>query len=118
MTNGVETSATSPRTWAIIIWGLYLASYVTFWFTGLVGLIIAYVKRRDLAGTPYASHATSAIHTFWISFFVGILGLILILAGIGFIVLFLLAIWNLFRVIRGLVRAIDGRGIADPTGFL
>ncbi|MDF2119643.1 hypothetical protein PY365_29195 [Roseiarcaceae bacterium H3SJ34-1] len=45
-------------------------------------------------------------------------GLILVLADIGLIVLFLLAIWNLFRVIRGLVRAIDGKRIVDPAGFI
>jgi uncharacterized membrane protein len=115
MTNAVETSGVSPRTWAIIIWGLYLASYVTFWLTGVVGVIIAYVKRRDLAGTPYQSHAISAIRTFWISLFIGIIGAILIFVFIGYLILFLLLIWNLFQVIRGLIRALDGKPIGKPA---
>ena len=37
---------------------------------------------------------------------------------IGFLVIGLLALWNLFRVIRGLVYALDGKPIADPAGWL
>jgi uncharacterized membrane protein len=43
---------------------------------------------------------------------------VLILVGIGFIILGLLCLWHLFRVIRGLIRAIDGQPIADPAGWL
>jgi uncharacterized membrane protein len=84
----------------------------------LVGLIIAYVKREELAGTPFASHMTSAIRTFWILLIVGIIGFVLSFVGIGIVILGLLGVWHLFRVIRGLVRAIDRQPIADPTGWL
>ena len=118
MTNTVDSSGTSAKTWALIIWGLYLASYVTFALTSVVGLIIAYVKREDLAGTPYESHATSAIRTFWISLGVGIIGAVLSIVVVGIVILGLLAIWNLFRVVRGFVCAIDGKAIANPKGWL
>jgi uncharacterized membrane protein len=111
-------SGTQPQTWAIVVWGLLIAPYFTALMTGIVALIIAYVKREDLAGTPFESHMTSAIHTFWISLIVGIIGVVLAFVGIGFIILGLLALWQLFRVIRGLVRALDGAPIADPTGWL
>jgi uncharacterized membrane protein len=111
-------SGTQPQTWAIVVWGLFIASYFTATMTGIVGVIIAYVKRDDLAGTPFESHMTSAIRTFWISLIVGIIGIVLAFVGIGFIILGLLALWQLFRVIRGLVRALDGAPIADPTGWL
>jgi len=109
---------TEPRTWAIVVWSLYIASYLSFAVTMLVGVIIAYIKRDELAGTPFASHMTSAIRTFWISLIVGVIGVVLAFVGIGFIILGLLALWQLFRAIRGLVRAIDGAPIADPTGWL
>jgi len=76
------------------------------------------VRRRDLAGTPFESHMTSAIRTFWITLIVGILGCVLILVAVGFIILGLLCLWHLFRVIRGLIRAIDGQPIVDPAGWL
>ena len=108
---------TDPKTWAIVVWVLYLLGYVTA-FTVIVGVIIAYVKRAELAGTPYASHMTSAIRTFWIGVAVGIVGFVLTFIGIGLVILFALVVWNLFRVIRGLIRAIDGRPIDDPAGWL
>jgi uncharacterized membrane protein len=118
MSSPSTTAGTNPQTWAIIVWGLFVASYFTAWITGIVAVIIAYVKRGDLAGTPYESHMTSAIRTFWISLIVGVLGVILAFVFVGFFVLFLLFVWQVFRVIRGLIRAVDGQPIADPTGWL
>jgi uncharacterized membrane protein len=109
---------TEPRTWAIVVWGLYIASYFTFAITMIVGLIIAYVKRDELADTPFASHMTSAIRTFWISLILGIIGVVLSIIGIGIILLIALAVWQLFRIIRGMIRAIDSKPIDDPTGWL
>jgi len=111
-------SGTTPQTWATIVWVLYIASYFTVMLTSIAGLIIAYVKRDDLVGTPYASHMTSAIRTFWISLIVGAIGFVLCFILIGFLVIGLLALWNLFRVIRGMVYALDGKPIADPAGWL
>lgn len=61
---------------------------------------------------------TSAIRTFWITLILGLIGFLLMFVGIGFLILGLLALWHLFRVIRGLIYAIDGRPIADPAGWL
>jgi uncharacterized membrane protein len=63
MTSQSAPGGTDLRTWAIAVWVLYLASYLTG-ITAIVGVIIAYVKRQDAAGTPYASHMTYAIRTF------------------------------------------------------
>jgi uncharacterized membrane protein len=111
-------AGTSAQTWAIVVWGLFLASIFSVAFTAIIGVIVAYIKRRDLGGTPFASHMTSAIRTFWITLIVGVIGFVLLLVGIGFIILGLLVLWHLFRVIRGLIRAIDGQPIADPVGWL
>jgi uncharacterized membrane protein len=108
---------TSPKTWAIIVWALYLLSGVTG-LTCLAGLIVAYLKRSDLAGTPFESHMTYAIRTFWIGLLVGVVGVILIFAVIGVPILIALAIWSIYRMVRGLVCALDGRAISNPTSWL
>jgi uncharacterized membrane protein len=105
------------RNWAIAVWLLYLGSYITV-ITIIAGLIIAYMKRSQFAGTPYESHMTSAIRTFWISIVVGLIGLALTIVGIGLFVLIALAVWQIFRCVRGLLRAINGLPIQDPTGWL
>jgi uncharacterized membrane protein len=109
---------TSPKNWAIIVWALYLASLLTGGLTSIVGIIIAYLKRRDLAGTVFESHMTSAIRTFWISVIFSIFGVVLLVVGIGVLVLVVIWIWFAFRSIRGLVRALDGRPIDAPNNWL
>ena len=111
-------NGTDPKTWAMIVWGLYIASYFTAFVTLIVGVVIAYVKRDELAGTPFESHMTSAIRTFWISLIGSIICGILMLVLIGFALAAVLFVWQLFRIIRGMIRALDGRPIENPTGWL
>src|SRR5262249_11663129 len=89
-------AGTSPQTWAIVVWGLFLASLFSFALTGVVGVIIAYVKRGDLVGTPYESHMTSAIRTFWIVLIGAVIGFLLTFVLIGFLLLVLLGLWHIF----------------------
>ena len=42
-------SADRGANWPVIIWALYIASFITFGLTILIGAIMAYVKRRELA---------------------------------------------------------------------
>lgn len=100
-----------------MVWSLYLASYVTFFLTAVIGLIIAFIKRDELAGTAFASHMTSAIRTFWIAFVGILIGGALSVIGIGVVLIIALVIWQLFRSVRGLVLALDGKPIEDPTGW-
>lgn len=104
------------RNWTIAVWLLYLGGYVTV-VTIIAGLVIAYMKRDALAGTPYQSHMTSAIRTFWISLIVGLIGAVLSFVVVGIFVLIALAIWQIFRCVRGLVRAINGQPIDNPASW-
>jgi len=38
--------------------------------------------------------------------------------AVGIFLLIALAVWLLFRSIRGLIRALDGKPIEDPAGWL
>ncbi|HBR27710.1 MAG TPA: hypothetical protein DD732_11915 [Rhizobiales bacterium] len=63
-------------------------------------------------------HANHAIRTFWIGLGIGLIGLILSVVGIGVVVLIGLVIWQLYRIIRGLIRALDGQPIENPLSWL
>ncbi len=117
MVNDVQTEKTDPKTWAIAVWALYLGSAITG-ITGLIGLIIAYVKRDDLSGTIYELHVTSAIRTFWIGLVASLIGVALSFLGVGLLIIVVAGIWGLFRTVRGLIKAIDGKPIDDPEGWL
>lgn len=112
-----DTTTTDPKTWALIVWGLYIASYFTG-ITAIIGVIIAYVKRKEVAGTPFESHMIYAIRTFWISLIGIVISCVLLIVGIGFILLAALAIWQIYRIVRGIIRALDSQPIDNPEGWL
>jgi uncharacterized membrane protein len=116
MSSETPVEQSEARNWTIAVWVLYLGGYVTV-ITIIVGLIIAYIKRPDFAGTPYHSHMTSAIRTFWISIIIGIIGGVLSFVIVGIFLLIALAIWQIFRCVRGLVRAVNGQPIDDPESW-
>ena len=111
------TSGTDGKTWAMIVWGLNIAAFFTG-ITIIIAVIIAYVKRGELAGTPYESHMTSAIRTFWISLIGYLISFVLMLVLVGFLTMTLVGIWHLFRVIRGMIKALDDKPIENPEGWL
>jgi len=121
------------RSLALVGYVLFLVSFMNG-LTAIAGVIIAYVKRRDAAGTIWQSHFGNLILVFWvmlaafllalISFPVSVLSLGLWLSG-DFVwpafsafavpVLFwmfagpLLLIWFFYRIIRGLIHASENR---------
>jgi uncharacterized membrane protein len=43
---------------------------------------------------------------------------VLVLVLIGYLLLPIVGIWSLYRMVRGLVLALDGRPIPNPVGWL
>ncbi len=117
MANDGATEKTDPKTWAIAVWALYLGSALTG-VSGLIGLIIAYLKRDELSGTIFQSHLTSAIRTFWIALVASLIGVVSSFLGVGMLIIVVVGIWSLFRSVRGLIKAMDGKPIDDPEGWL
>jgi uncharacterized membrane protein len=79
---------------------------------GVIGVIVAYVKRGDARGTWLESHMTWLIRTFWWSTLWALIGwavlILLAVVVIGFalgpLIWAIVAIWVLYRVIRGLMN--------------
>lgn len=113
---GQPVPQSEQRNWTIAVWLLYLGGHITV-ITIVAGLIIAYLKRPQFVGTPYESHMTSAIRTFWIALIGGIVSGLLIFVLVGIPLLIALVIWVIFRCVRGLVRAINGEPIENPAGW-
>ncbi len=90
-----------------ILYALYALSYLTAGMSALAAIIINYIKREDTAGTLYASHFTWQIRTFWWSLAWGILGFVLAIVAVGFIVMWVSAIWMLYRIVKGWLYLYD-----------
>ena len=106
----IRTESESVRRLRIlshILYGLYALSWFTGGLSGLVGLIIDYVKRSEVRGTMYASHATWRIRTFWGALICSAFASLFLLIHIGFFFLFLIWIWTLYRLVRGWVSLFD-----------
>jgi uncharacterized membrane protein len=109
----VSAAATSDaernmRTIVLVVYGLYFLSMIGG-FTSIIGVIIAHIKKGDAAGTVYASHFSNQIKIFWVGLVLGLVGVVLAFVGIGWLILFAVAIWFLYRAIKGFLRAIDGK---------
>lgn len=100
----------SGKTIAHVIYGLYATS-IFIGITGLIGVIIAHVKRGDLRGTYLESHLTWQIRTFWFSLLWAVIGLITIFAYIGWLILLATGVWVIYRVVKGWLRLVDNKAM-------
>lgn len=111
-----SSGGTDLRQYTMIIYILYMAS-VLLGVTSIVGVIMAYVKRADFAGTEYEDHITYLIRTFWISLGGYVIGVILSMVFIGVFVIFAVFIWFIYRIVVGFIKFNDNKPI-NPTGWL
>ncbi len=105
---------TDNRGLALVTYGLFAAGQI-FWPAAIIGVIIAYIKRGDASGTVYASHYPWLIRAFWVSFFLGLAGLILTVTYIGAVIgiPLIIAAWiySLYKIIKGGLRVLEGRPV-------
>ena len=102
----------SLRGTAILAYVLYLIGWPTLHLATIVGLVLAYVQRKDARGTLWESHFRNLIETFWVALVVAIVAVPLCFIFIGIPILIGLAIWVLYRTVKGLIRAIDSQPYA------
>ncbi|MDN3556449.1 DUF4870 family protein [Halomonas maura] len=113
----VAESAPSPdTTMAMVIYALYLASFVVG-FTSLVGVVIAYVYRGK--GPAWLDeHYRYQIRTFWIGLLYGTVAGLLTLIVIGFPLLIALAVWLIIRCVKGFKGLQEKRAPDNPDTWL
>jgi len=77
-------------------------------FTGvfwLIGAIWAMVKVSDARGTFFEGHYHNIISTFWWGIVWSVAGFILTFFFVGYFVLFVVWVWTIYRMVKGLARA-------------
>lgn len=100
-----------------IIGLLFVGSYLTG-ISGLIGLVLAYVWKSEPHQPWEATHYTYLIRTFWLALAAIFIGIITLIIGIGFLILFAVGIWALVRVILSLVKAQQRAPMPDPMTLL
>lgn len=92
----------------MIIYVLYAASLFVG-ITGIVAIVMNYVKRDDVRGTIYESHFTWQIRTFWWGLGWAVLGFITAFILIGFGILFVNFVWCIYRIVKGFLNWNDNK---------
>jgi uncharacterized membrane protein len=91
-----------------------IGAFLTGW-PSLIAVILNYVKRGSVRGTWLESHFRWQIRTFWYGvLWVALCGLFVVMTlGIGLLVAWLplgfVALWFIYRVVRGWLALRDGR---------
>lgn len=104
----------SLKNYTLAVYALYAVSLV-FGITGVVGLIIAYIKRGEAAGTFYADHLNYLIRTFWWALAAGVVGMLTLFIGVGVLVLLAVTVWFIYRVVAGFIRFNDGKPVSKNS---
>lgn len=103
-----EPEMKSRRTLTLIIYGLQALSFVVG-VTGLIAVIVNYVKRADMRGTWLESHFRWQIRTFWYGVLWTCIGFVLLWIYVGAVILFVNAVWVIYRIVRGVLNLLDNK---------
>ena len=92
-----------------VIYGLMAAGYVTGGLGTLAAIILNYIKLDEVKGTPLEGHFRWQMRTFWWGMLWAVLSMMLMFVVIGFITIFAVVIWHIYRIAKGWMRLNDGK---------
>ncbi len=93
-----------------VIYGLYAGSFF-YGITGIVAIVMDYVKRDDVRGTFLESHFRWQIRTVWIALLWGTIGGVLTLVVVGIPVLVAGGVWVIYRIVKGWLALCDRKPV-------
>lgn len=82
--------------------------------TFIAAVIINYIKLPDVVGTLYESHFRWQIRTFWFGLLWCVVGGLTVWVLVGFLILFVAAIWVIYRIVKGWLNLLDGKPMDLP----
>lgn len=89
-----------------------VTAFISGW-PSIIAVIINYVKRGDVRGSYLESHFRWQIRTFWFALVWALIALLFAFTFIGIPIAFAVAwaagLWVLYRIVRGLLRLLDGK---------
>lgn len=110
-----EDTERSLSNLTLINYVLFAISLVTALPTGLISVIIAYIKRDEVRGTWLESHFNWLITTFWVSLIGFAAAWVLAFTIIGIPLAVLLGfgawVWTVYRIVKGFLRFNDRRTV-------
>lgn len=105
----IEKKEKKEKTLTAVIYGLYAASFF-FGITGIIAIMINYIKKNDVVGTYLESHYQWQIGTFWKGLINVLIGFVMIFSGwwgTGMFLIIFSGIFIIFRIVKGWLRLND-----------
>lgn len=100
-----------------IVYALMIAGVVSGGVTCVIGVILAYVSRKD-APEWMASHYEFQIRTFWLALLLSIASGVLTVVGIGVVLLVAVGLWVVVRSIAGLSALLKNQPYPTPKSWM
>ncbi len=107
-----DTADKAKKNLAQLVYILQAVSLV-IGLSAIIGIVVNYVKRGEVAGTWVASHFNWQIKTFWFALMGTVIGALLLDLGIGGLILLVVAVWYIYRIVRGWLALNDGKPLPD-----
>ena len=99
---------------------MYLMQAISFLFGGIpfvFAVFLNYVNMKHVKGTWLESHYKWQIETFWVGLFFVLIGLMTLSFLIGFVVLFVVVIWAIYRIIYGWIMLNNSDAVTTISKF-
>ena len=103
-----EAQQEELRKYAFSVYILQALGFITV-ISPIIGVIVNYIKDDDVRGSWLESHFRWQKATFWYGLLWTVLGVLTQWILIGWVVLFLLAIWFIYRIAKGWIYLVDGK---------
>lgn len=104
VSNAGETGSEAERNTLLITYVLHALAPFLGGLTGLIAVIISHVKVRQTQSEFIRSHHSWLIRTFWWALLFLVISYALMIVLVGYITYGLLALWWLYRTIRGFIN--------------
>lgn len=108
-TNELSRRSDPARNLAVVVYILQGLSFFLGGITGLVGVVINYVKLDDVRDTWVESHFRWQIRTFWIGLLWTVIGAVTTFLIVGWFILLGISIWLIYRIVKGALALNDGK---------
>jgi uncharacterized membrane protein len=109
-----EPGEQDARTLTLACYILYACIFCAM-IPPIIAIIINYVKKDDITDPVYASHFKWQIRTFWWGLLWYCVSFVLAFILIGFVGLFAVTVWYIYRIVKGVLRWSDGRGMYEQV---
>jgi len=95
------------RNTLLVAYLLHVIAPFTLWTAAIVGVIIDHIKINETQNVFIRSHHRWLIHTFWWGLVGLVIATVLMLVLVGYLVYLVVAVWWLYRVVRGGLAFMD-----------